>query len=60
MNTARETVAPGSKAHQDITHAIEHGRPWIKDGLRYNPTHARREGPVIIIDLELQDGQTKN
>lgn len=57
MNTLREVVAPGSKAHQDITEALEHGRPWFKNGLRYTPTHARMEGRHIVIDMRLQDEQ---
>jgi hypothetical protein len=57
VKTARETVAPGSRAHNDITLAIEQGRTWFKNGLPYTPIDARREGPVIVIDLRLQDGQ---
>lgn len=60
MKHARETVKPGSQAHKDIALAIEQGRPWFISGKAYTPTHARREGPVIIIDLELQDGQADN
>ncbi|MGB5856736.1 MAG: hypothetical protein WBH20_15930 [Oceanisphaera sp.] len=56
MKQAREQVVAGSKGHQDITEAIQHGRAWIKDGLRYRPTHARREGRYIVIDLERIDG----
>ncbi len=55
MNQARETVSPGSRAHRDITQAIEHNRPWIKNGLLYKPVSARREGAVIVIELKLMD-----
>lgn len=57
---ARESVLPGSKAHQDITDAVRLGVPWVKNGYPYKPIDIRREGRFIIIDLELLSGQSRN